>query len=78
MDGIQPNQFLRNTRPDTRHHVKDQEALRPPDILQHASEHIHTEHIEKHVRKRMGIMHEHISHKLERIEILHTRKVQSE
>ena len=73
-----PRQFLHQSGTNTRHHVKDQETLWSPNIFKDTTEHIHSKHIEKYMRKRMRIMHEHIGNQLKRIKIGGSRKMQSQ
>lgn len=71
----EPYHLLYQTGAYTRHEVKNQETFGAPYVLQYPAEHINGEHIKKHMRKRMGIVHEHIRNDLISLEVGSTRDV---
>ena len=70
----EPYHLLYQTGAYTRHEVKNQETF-GAYVLQYPAEHINGEHIKKHMRKRMGIVHEHIRNDLISLEVGSTRDV---
>ena len=54
--------FLDESCPDAAYHVVEQEPLRPPYLLEDASEHPHGKHVEKHVQE--AAVHEHVGDEL--------------
>ena len=56
--------------------VVEQEAFRPPDLLEYTAEHPNGKHVEEQMGK--SAVHEHISNQLRCIEISGKEKVQSQ
>ena len=56
--------------------VVEQEAFRPPDLLEYTAEHPNSKHVEEQMGK--SAVHEHISNQLCCIEISGKEKVQSQ